>query len=281
MRGSPSSAFQTWGWRVPFLLSVLLIGVGLYIQLRLEDTPAFRHLEEYRETRRSQGEPSVARAASPVIEALKTYPKQISLAAGAFVAINANFFVLSTYMVDYGTSELGLSRPTVLAAILIAAATAFPAILGFAALSDVIGRRATYMAGAVLLGLWAFALWPLVDTRSAGALVLALVVGQVFLSAMYGSQAAFFSEMFSTRVRYSGASLGYQIGAILGGALAPTIATLLYAEFENSFAIAVYMAVVCAITFVSVYLLAETYQTTVDDAEAGHGVAGGRDTSRI
>jgi metabolite-proton symporter len=262
-------ALVAWAWRIPFLLSVLLIGLGLYIQLRLEDTPAFRHLQEYREEHQSEEERREAAeaAGSPVWEVLRTYPKEIALAAGAFIAINANFYILITYILDYVTAEVGLPESTVLTAVLISSVAGLMAIAGFAALSDVIGRRLPYMAGAVLLGLWSlFAFWPLVDSGNPGALVLALVLGQIFLSMMYGPQAAFYSEIFTTKVRYSGASMGYQIGSVLGGALAPIIATSLLAATGTSFSVGAYMAVVCAITGVCAFLLAETYGSDMDEA---------------
>src|SRR5215210_8061992 len=270
-------ALVAWAWRIPFLLSVLLIGLGLYIQLRLEDTPAFRHLQEYREQHQSEEERREA-AGSPVWEVLKTYPKEIALAAGAFIAINANFYILITYILDYATAEIGLTQSTVLTAVLISSVAGLMAIAGFAALSDVIGRRIPYMAGAALLGLWGlFAFWPLVDSGNPGALVLALVLGQVFLSMMYGPQAAFYSEIFTTKVRYSGASMGYQIGSVFGGALAPIIATSLLAATGTSFSIGVYMAVICAITGACAFLLAETYGRSMDETseasrERGPGV---------
>jgi metabolite-proton symporter len=263
-------ALVAWAWRIPFLLSVLLIALGLYIQLKLEDTPAFRHLQEYREQHQTEEERREAEeaAGSPVWEVLKTYPKEIALAAGAFIAINANFYILITYILDYGTAEVGLPESTVLTAVLISSVAGLLAIAGFAALSDVIGRRLPYMAGAVLLGLWGlFAFWPLVNSGSPGALVLALVLGQVFLSMMYGPQAAFYSEIFTTKVRYSGASMGYQIGSVFGGALAPIIATSLLAATGTSFSIGAYMAVICAITGVCAYLLAETYGRSMDEAD--------------
>jgi metabolite-proton symporter len=272
-------ALVAWAWRIPFLLSVLLIGLGLYIQLKLEDTPAFRHLQEYREQHQTEEERREAAeaAGSPVWEVLRTYPKEIALAAGAFIAINANFYILITYILDYATAEVGLPQSTVLTAVLISSVAGLMAIAGFAALSDVVGRRIPYMAGAVLLGLWGlFAFWPLVDSGNPGALVLALVLGQVFLSMMYGPQAAFYSEIFSTKVRYSGASMGYQIGSVFGGALAPIIATALLAATGTSFAVGAYMAVVCAITGVCAFLLSETYGRDMDETGAespGRGAA--------
>ena len=263
-------ALVAWAWRIPFLLSVLLIGLGLYIQLKLEDTPAFRHLQEYREQHQSEEERREAEeaAGSPVWEVLKTYPKEIALAAGAFIAINANFYILITYILDYATAEVGLPQSTVLTAVLISSAAQIIALAGFAALSDVIGRRIPYMAGAVLLGLWSlFVFWPLVDSGNPGLLVLALVVAQLFLSMMYGPQAAFYSEIFTTKVRYSGASMGYQIGSVFGGALAPIIATALLAATGTSFSVGAYMAVVCAITGVCAFLLSETYGQSMDEAD--------------
>jgi metabolite-proton symporter len=263
-------ALVAWAWRIPFLLSVLLIALGLYIQLKLEDTPAFRHLQEYREQHQSEEERREAAeaAGSPVWEVLRTYPKEIALAAGAFIAINANFYILITYILDYATAEVGLPQSTVLTAVLISSVAGLMAIAGFAALSDVIGRRIPYMAGAVLLGLWGlFAFWPLVDSGSPGALVLALVLAQIFLSMMYGPQAAFYSEIFTTKVRYSGASMGYQIGSVFGGALAPIIATSLLAATGTSLSIGTYMAVICAITGACAFFLAETYGRSMDEAE--------------
>jgi metabolite-proton symporter len=263
-------ALVQWAWRIPFLLSVLLIALGLYIQLKLEDTPAFRHLQEYREQHQTEEERREAEeaAGSPVWEVLRTYPKEIALAAGAFIAINANFYILITYILDYATAEVGLPQSTVLTAVLISSVASLMAIAGFAALSDVIGRRIPYMVGAATLGLWGlFAFWPLVDSGSPGALVLALVVAQVLLSMMYGPQAAFYSEIFTTKVRYSGASMGYQIGSVFGGALAPIIATSLLAATGTPFAIGVYMAVICAITGFCAFLLAETYGRSMDEAE--------------
>ncbi|MEJ7820544.1 MAG: MFS transporter [Rubrobacteraceae bacterium] len=267
-------AFAVWGWRIPFLLSAVLIGIGMYIQLKLEDTPAFRHLQEYREQHQTEEEREEARVAaeaqkSPIIDAFREYPKEIMLAAGAFIAINANFYIFITFIIAYGTNPdiLGMEQSTLLAAVLIASVFQIPALLFFSAVSDKRGRRGIYMVGAVLLGIWSFAFWPLVNTESFILIVVALVVGQLFLSMMYGPQAAFYAEIFTTRVRYSGASLGYQIGSIFGGALAPLIATALLARYGSSLAISIYMAAVCAITCLCVFLLSETYESDMDDVK--------------
>jgi MFS family permease len=198
------AAFAAWGWRIPFLLSVVLIGVALYIQLRLEDTPAFRQLEE----RQHEGEES--ESGSPVLEVLRDHPKQVLLAGGAFFVVSGAYYVMITGMLDYGTRILGVSQNIMLAAVLISSFAQIYFLTGWSALSDRLGRRPVYLAGAALLGLWAFPMVWLVNTKSAFLITLALFIGQMFLSMMYGPQAALFSEMFSARVRYSGASIGYQ-----------------------------------------------------------------------
>ena len=291
--------FMAWGWRVPFLLSLVLVGLGLYIQLRLEDTPAFRALKELKQQRDERSirasaaalnksveqvssELSAEREQSPVLQALRTYPRQIALAAGAFMAVQVTFYILVAFVVAYGANPAGLNLPrdTMLQAALIGAIAMIPAVFVSAAVSDRLGRRGIYIAGAVLLGLWAFALFPLIETRSFLWITVAISVGQVFVAMMYGPQAAFLAEMFSTKVRYSGASLGYQLGAILGGALAPLIATALLARFGNSLAISIYIALACAITVVAVVLLKETYKTDLHESrESGPDARVGASTA--
>jgi metabolite-proton symporter len=268
-------AFMAWGWRVPFILSIVLIALALWVQLRLEDTPAFRQLRQAKradssataEKAPSGNTVAAANRPSPVLEALRTYPRTIALAAGAFMATQVTFYILIAFILAYGSNPagLGLPRSTMLAAVLIGAVVMIPALVISAAISDRYGRRRIYMAGAVLLGLWGFAVFPLVDTGSLLWISVAIGVGQAFVAMMYGPQAAFFAEMFSTKVRYSGASLGYQLGAIFGGALAPIIATALLAEFHSTLGISMYIAIACAITFVSVLMLTETYRNDLHE----------------
>ncbi|MCZ6619684.1 MAG: MFS transporter, partial [Gammaproteobacteria bacterium] len=260
-------AFMTWGWRIPFLSSVLLIGLSLYVQLRLEDTPAFRELQALKEVTAESTAP-VRR--SPVLEAIATYPKQIMLAAGAFLAAQVTFYILITFVVSYATSPSGLDLPrsTILTAVLISSFVQIPVLFIAASLSDKYGRRGIYMLGAALLGVWAFFLFPLIDTGSFLLITVAVCGGQVFIAMMYGPQAALLTELFSTHVRYSGASLGYQIGAILGGALAPIIATAIYATYESAIGISIYIAIACALTLLSVLLLSETYKADLQASGA-------------
>lgn len=260
-------AFMTWGWRIPFLASVALIGLSLYVQLRLEDTPAFRELQALKE---AKADSTAVPTRSPVLEALATYPRQIILAAGAFLAAQVTFYILITFVVAYTTNPdgLGLARSTILTAVLVSSFLQIPALFISASLSDKYGRRGIYMLGAALLGVWAFFLFPLIDTGSFLLITVAVCVGQILIALMYGPQAALLTELFSTHVRYSGASLGYQIGAILGGALAPIIATALYATYDSTVGISIYIAIACALTLLSVFLLSETYKTDLREDPA-------------
>jgi metabolite-proton symporter len=251
------TAFITWGWRVPFLLSVVLIGIAIYINLRLEETVAFEHVKE-----------THTEARLPVLDVFRTYPKQVTLAAGAMIGITGTYYVMTTYVTSYGPGVLGMSRSAILTAVLLSAVFSIPALMFFAWLSDYWGRRGIYMLGAVLTGLWSFPAFWLIDTASVFLILIALAVYQLVFSMMYGPQGALFAEMFGTRVRYSGASIGYQIGGMLGGALAPIIATALFAATGSSISIAAYMAVVCAISLVSVLLITETYQTDLEETQA-------------
>ncbi len=250
--------FLTWGWRVPFILSIALIALSLYVQLRLEETPAFRRLQEASAAQKLRT--PTGRNQSPVLAALRRYPREIALAAGAFMAVQVTFYILITWVIAYGTNPAGLNLPrtTMLLGVLIGAVIAIPSQIVSGAISDRIGRRGIYMTGAVLLGCWGFVLFPLIDTGSLLWISVAIGGGHVFVAMMYGPQAAFLAEMFSTDVRYSGASLGYQFGAIFGGALAPLIATQLLVTFGSTVAISYYIAAACAITVASVMALSET-----------------------
>ena len=235
----PQADFLSWGWRVPFLLSLALVGIGLYVQLRLEESAEFDAVRVAPQAPRR----------SPILAVLRSHPRQILLAGGAFVANNTCFYVTITYAVAYGTATLGISRNVMLGGVMIASALMIPVLILCGLLSDRVGRLRPFLWGAVLAGIWAFAFFPLIETRAVLAIGLSIMVQLGFLSLMYGPQAALFAELFPVELRYSGASLGYQLGAVLGGGMAPIIATALQARFESSFAIAVYLFAMCAVSF--------------------------------
>lgn len=251
-------ALLSWAWRVPFIFSVVLIAIAICMQKKLEDTTAFLAFKRIQEQRQS----TMRGGPSPVIESLRRYPKEIALAAGTFVGMQASFYILATFSVAYGTSASGLNLPNslMLTAVLLGAIAMAPGIYCASVISDQHGRRGILMISASLLALWSFAIFPLINTRSLLWISLAICVGQFLNGMIFGPLAALFSEMFGTKIRYSGASLGYQIGTLLGGAVAPLVATALIAHVGNWLPVATYMATMCAITVFSVWLLDETHQ---------------------
>ena len=243
--------FLAWGWRVPFLLSIVLVGVGLFIRLRIFETPAFARVRE-----------AGSRARLPVVEALREHPKSVVLAAGANLGFNTFIFVLFTFMLSYATGQLGVERSVVLNGTLVGSAVQIAAVLAFSALSDRVGRRPVMLAGAAFLALYAFPLFWLVDTGDTTLIMLAITIGFFGSAAIFGPMAAFISESFGTRVRYSGASLGYQMGAVLGGGLSPFIATALLGWSNGgSWAVSIYLLLGALVSFASVYLLRETFRS--------------------
>ena len=258
----PEESFMSWGWRIPFLASAILIGISMYVQLTMEDTKAFKELQNLQKNQDNIENTPIKK--SPVVEALIKYPKRIALAAGAFLSIQVTFYILVAFLLAYGVQSAEMSRDDMLTAVLIGSAIMVPIQFIFSSYSDRNGRKGVFMAGAILTALWAFAIFPLVDTGNFWLIVIAVTIGLSLLSMMYGPQAAFFTELFSTEVRYSGATLGYQLGAIAGGAFAPTIAAKLWTDFDI-FWVSVYIAFASVLTLISVMLLSETYQTNLNE----------------
>jgi MFS transporter, MHS family, shikimate and dehydroshikimate transport protein len=254
--GLPEAQFLAWGWRIPFLLSIALVAVGLFIRLRIMESPAFMRVQE-----------SSTEARMPIVDVVRTYPKQVLLAAGAFIVINAYFYILVSYLISYATAEAGMSNNTIISIVLISSVVSFFAMPFFAALSDRFGRRPIYLAGVVGMGISGFFLFWATDTASFWLVLLAHIFGLGTLSMSYGPQAAFYAEMFGTRVRYSGISLGYQGGSIFGGALAPIIATWLFATTGTSTSIAIYVAVLAVLSFVCALVATETYHVDIDEEQ--------------
>jgi MFS transporter, MHS family, shikimate and dehydroshikimate transport protein len=245
--GLPEPAFLSWGWRVPFLLSGLLVLVGLVIRLRLLETPVFLRLkDEAREVRQ------------PVIEVLRRYPREVLVAIGARIAENGAFYIYSVFALVYATQRVGLARQTVLTGVLIGSAIDLVLIPVYGALSDRVGRRPVYLFGAVMTGVLAFPLFWLLDTGSTPLVWLGLALSFAFgHAAMYGPQAAFFAELFGTHVRYTGASLGSQLASVLAGGLSPFIATALLARYGRD-ALVAYVIGLALVTVVAVLAAPET-----------------------
>ncbi|MEV0051007.1 MFS transporter [Saccharopolyspora shandongensis] len=245
-------AFQAWGWRIPFLASAVLAPVVLYIQMKIEDTPVFQELKE----RKEKADAEVVKA--PLMEVLRSSKRTVLLGAGLLFATNSIFYISISGLLDYGTRELGMPRQSLLAVTLVSSAVGIVVIFVSGALSDRWGRRPLIVAGAVLLAVWAFPFFWLVDTASIAGVAIAATVGSIGSSLTYGPLAAYLSELFAPRVRYSGASLAYQLAAILVSGGTPFIMTALLAATGSSASVSVYLLLMGLCTLGSVLLLRET-----------------------
>ena len=249
----PPEQFLSWGWRVPFLISIVLVGVGLMIRLRIMETPAFQKMKGTRNEARQ-----------PIIEVLKTHPKEVLQAAGARCAENGSFYIYSAFMLVYATQHAHIDRNVVLNGIMLASACEFIAIPSYGALTDRIGRRPVYLFGAIMTAVLAYPLFWLFDTGSTALATLALLLTFLCSHApMYAPQGAFFSELFGTSVRYSGASLGAQLSAAVAGGFSPLIATALLPTYGPG-AIALYIIGMSIITIVAVISAAETMRRDIE-----------------
>ncbi|AXF05561.1 MFS transporter [Paraburkholderia hospita] len=224
------SAFLTWGWRVPFFLSIVLVAIGLYIRLNILETPVFAKLLAERRIEKT-----------PMLEVLRRQPKDILLSALARVAEQAPFYIYTAFVFTYGVTTLGVTRDLLLAAVLAASVLEFFTIPFFGHVSDLIGRRRMYMIGAAAVGIVGFVYFAMIDSRSPTWIFVAIVLSLVPHSMMYGPQAALIAESFTGRLRYSGASLGYQLASVIAGGPAPLIVTALFAYYHSGYAIAGYV----------------------------------------
>ncbi|MGW1407156.1 MFS transporter [Streptomyces sp. NPDC002403] len=267
------SAFGAWGWRIPFLLSGVLVIVGLWIRLSVDESPVFKAALAQAEERRSA---AGAAEKTPLVSVLRHHWRDVLIAMGARMAENISYYVITAFVLVYATTAADLSKQTALNAVLIASAVHFAVIPMWGALSDRVGRKPVYLAGAIGVGVWTFPFFALIDTRNFGSVLLAVTVGLIFHGAMYAPQAAFFSEMFATRMRYSGASIGAQFSSVAAGAPAPLIATALLADFDSSTPISLYVIAAALITLLAVACARETRHRDLTDIE---GTAAAPDAS--
>jgi metabolite-proton symporter len=247
-------AFNAWGWRVPFILSAVLVLVGLWVRLTIEESPVFS------EAKAEIEEKQAAASHMPLLEVIKNYPREVFIAMGMRMAENISYYIFTIVVITYITEYLGEDKGPILQALLIGSAVHFVWIPLVGAFSDRVGRRPLYLIGAVGVALWTFPFFNLVKEGGAGNLTLAVVVGLMLHGLMYSPQAAFFSELFGTSVRYTGASVGYQLASIFAGALAPIIAVKLLGSVEesNTTAVALYVCAASALTIVAVLFAKET-----------------------
>jgi metabolite-proton symporter len=261
--------FLAWGWRVPFLLSAVLVMVGLWIRLSVDESPLFQQALAAAKARESAAEAQ----SLPLVSVLRHHWRDVLIAMGARMAENISYYVMTTFVLVYAVSHAHFHKQSALNAVLIGSAVQFALIPLFGALSDRVGRKPVYLVGAAGVGAWAFVFFGLVDTHSFAQLVLAVTVGLVFHSAMYAPQAAFFSELFATRMRYSGASIGAQFSSVAAGAPAPLIATALLKDYGSATPIAVYVAIAAVVTLFAVVCARETRGRDLAAVEATSGTA--------
>ncbi|MEM5427576.1 MFS transporter [Cupriavidus oxalaticus] len=249
-------AFLSWGWRVPFLLSALLVGVGLYIRSNVQESGMFEKLEE-----------SHAEARAPIMEVLRNYKKQLLIAFGARLGGDIAFYVFTLFLLYFVPTKLGLPKSIALNAVLLGAVAQILFIPIAGLLADRIGRRPVLMIGGIGGAVWAFVFFAMVKTGSPALIMLASFVGMVLVSFMFSPLASFLPELFATRVRVTGASLGFQFAGVFGGALAPLIAIGLLDRFGSTAPVAIYLAVVCALIAVAAAAARETARMHLSDAD--------------
>ncbi|MBB1242736.1 MHS family MFS transporter [Streptomyces durbertensis] len=248
------AAFESWGWRVPFLLSGVLVVIGLWIRVSVSESPVFLAAQAKAQADAARG----VKETAPVVQVLRRSWREVLSAIGTRFGENVSYYVLTSFLLVYVTVHLGLPKSTALNAVLIASAVHFVTIPLWGALSDRLGRRPVTLIGSVGMAVWAFAFFTLVDSRSFLVITLSVTVGLLLHGAMYGPQAAFISEMFDTKVRYSGASMGSQLASIVAGALAPIIAVQLLKDYESSVPVSVYLCAAALVTTVTVAITRET-----------------------
>jgi metabolite-proton symporter len=262
MSSTTGPAFETWGWRVPFLASVLLVGVGLYVRLRVLESPEFAAVKEKKTV-----------VKQPVVEVLRTQWREVLVSAFVRLSEQAPFYLFITFVLTYGTQQLKLERSSLLTDTLIAAAIGLVSVPLFGWLSDVIGRRLMYGIGIVCTALYAFPYFGLLNTRTAGLVLLAIVLSLIFHDMQYGPQAALIAESFGTNIRYSGAGLGYQLASVIAGGPAPLIAAAILKNTGSSTGISWYIIGCCVVAMGALLLMPRPAGSAPPSVEAArtHG----------
>ena len=236
--------FLGWGWRVPFLLSIILIGIGIWIRLGILETPTFRKLVDEKKIERA-----------PIVEVVKKQPREIILCALLRLAEQAPFYIFTAFVFAYGVNTLKMPRNFILFAVLAASCLSFVSIPLAGHISDRIGRRKMYLIGAAVTGLFGFLYFGMLDTAIPSAVFIAVFISLIPHDMQYGPQAALIAEAFTPRLRYSGSSLGYQLASVIAGGPAPLIATALFAHYHTGYAIAIYIAACAVISLVAAGLM--------------------------
>ena len=248
--------FLVWGWRVPFALSIVLVGVGLWIRLGIFETPVFQEILNKEKIEKA-----------PVREVIKKQPKEIILSALLRMSEQAPFYIFTAFIFAYAVGTLHMSRDLILAAVMVAACVSFFTIPFAGHSSDQIGRKNMYLIGVVAMGVFGFVYFAMVDSAAPALVFIAIVLSLIPHDLQYGPQAALIAESFTPRLRYSGASLGYQLASIIAGGPAPLIATWLFATYKTGYAVAIYIAVCAIISFVSTIMMPDyTGKSIADDA---------------
>ncbi len=253
--GLSNEDFLAWGWRIPFLLSIVLVVVGFVVRSRLQDAPEFEQIKQERATSKV-----------PVAELVRRQPLLLTLASLASIAPPAVGYTVIVYMLTYGTAVVGFARPTLLTLILLSTIVWIATIAASAVLADLYGSKLVFTIGALTAVVWPLPMFLLVDTGNAGLALLAFCVAAIVQGIMAGAQGGLFTEIFDVRVRYSGISIAYQLGGMIGGAVTPIAATALFARYGSSTAVALYVTALCLVSFAAALALRVPGQAPVGPA---------------
>jgi MFS family permease len=246
--------FVSWGWRIPFALSIILVGIGLWIRLGIFETPVFQEIIAKEKIEKA-----------PVVEVIKRQPKEIVLSALLRVSEQAPFYVFTAFIFAYAVGTLKMDRNFILAAVMAAAVISFFSIPLAGHISDKIGRKNMYLLGVVTMGVFGFVYFAMVDTAAPALVFIAIVLSLIPHDMQYGPQAALIAESFTPRLRYSGASLGYQLASIIAGGPAPLIATWLFAQYHSGYAVSVYIAICAVISFIATAMMPDYTGKDISD----------------